>query len=176
MTNDLAVKGAYRRYVDARARGIAAQGEKYPADVVQAMQEAMRDALNGTAPLPGEMRLHLALAFEYLCVGVEFDLVTPVKKPGGREPPIVKHTQEDGIRYLRWCTDGRIQDSAPGSTVATAYGVSTATVGNWRRAWADRPAPPLFDDDSAEQVIDVMRHSGKAYQRFKPKPKAKRRP
>lgn len=136
----------------------------------------MLDALQSGAHLPDEMRLHLALAFEYICAGVAFDLLTPIKRPGGREPPIAKHAQQDGIRYLRWCADGRIADAAAMSTVATAYQVSTTTIRNWRSAWADRPTPPLFEDYGAEQVIDFMRISGKAYQRFKPKPRAKRRP
>ncbi len=145
-------------------------------EAVAEMQAAMLDALRSGAHLPDEMRVHLALAFEYLCAGVAFDLLTPIKHPGGREPPILKHAQEDGIRYLRWCADGRIADAAPSSTVATAYGVSTATVRNWRTAWADRPTPLLFEDYGAEQVADFMRVSGKAYQRFKPKLKAKQRP
>ncbi len=162
-----AASSAYRRYVDARC--LPTLDGAYAADALQAMQTAILDALRGDGPLPGEMRLHLALAFEYLCAGVSFDLLTPITRPGGREPPIAKHTQQDGIRYLRWCDDGRITDPAPASTVATAYGVSTATVGNWRRAWADRPTPPLFEDYGADQVTDFMRVSGKAYQRFKPK-------
>lgn len=139
------------------------------------MQAAMLDLLQSGEPLPDEMRLHLALAFEYLCAGVAFDLLTPIKRPGGREPPIAKLAQEDGIRYLRWCVDGRIADAAAVSTVATAYQVSTATIRNWRSAWADRPTPAP-EHFGADTVGEHMRISGKAYQRFKPKPKAKRRP
>ena len=129
----------YRRYVDARC--MPTPDAKHAADAVQAMQAAMLDALRGPGPLPDEMRLHLALAFEYLCAGIEFDLVTPVRKPGGREAPIAKHAQEDGIRYLRWCEEGRIADSSPVKTIAAAYSVEPRTVRGWRAAWHDRPTP-----------------------------------
>ncbi len=165
------MSAAYRRYVDARC--LPTPNGEYTPEALREMQAAMLDALRSGPDLPDEMRLHLALAFEYLCAGVAFDLVTPVKAPGGREPPILKHTQEDGIRFLRWCADGRIVDATPSSTVATAYGVSTATVRNWRKAWQGLPTPPLFEDYGAEQVADFMRISGKAYQRFKLRPKAK---
>ena len=161
----------YRRYIDARC--LPTPDAKHAADAVQAMQSAMLDALRGTAPLPEEMRLHLALAFEYLCAGVEFDLVTPVKKPGGREAPIAKIAQEDGIRYLRWCEAGRIADAAPVNTVAAAYSVEPRTVRGWRAAWLDRATPPLAKGLGFEQVIDFMRISGRAYRRFVDKPKAR---
>lgn len=77
------------------------KGENSPG-AVRLMQRAVLDALRSGTPLPDEMRLHLCLAFEYLCNGVAFDLETPVKQPGGRESPIAKQTQEDAIRYLRW--------------------------------------------------------------------------
>ena len=145
------------------------------------MQAAMLNALRSSEPLPEEMRLHLCFAFENLCAGKADDLVTPVKKPGGREPPIAKHTQEDAIRYLRWCDDGRIKDLSPLGTVGTAYGVGTRTVRNWREGWGDKPTPPLLEDGDtepaveAERVVECMRHGGNHYQRFKPKAKARRK-
>lgn len=177
------MKAAYKRYLDASCMPTP-NGEYSPAAVGE-MQAAMLDALQSGAPLPDEMRLHLCLAFEYLCEGVEFDLVTPVKRTGGREPPIAKKTQEEAIRYLRWCDEGRITDPSPPSTVGTAYGVTTRTVWNWRKGWGDKPTPSLLPmgqygkvDQKAEAALvgKLMRSGGKQYQRFKPKAKGKRKP
>ena len=168
-TDPSSTRAAYRRYLDARYSSIA---ESTPAEVL-AMQRAMLDALRATDPLPTEMRQHLAIAFEYLCEGIAFDLLTPIKRRGGREPPIAKHAQEAAIRYLRWCNDGRIADASPVNEVANAYAVSTRTVCNWCRAWEGKPTPPLFEEWGAEQVTAFMKAAGKAYRRFVPKPKAK---
>lgn len=174
---------AYHRYLNARCTPTP-QGEYSPAAVGE-MQAAMLYALQSGKPLPDEMRLHLCLAFEYLCEGIAFDLVTPVKRPGGREPPIAKKTQEDAIRYLHWCDDGRIKDPSPPSTVGTAYAVSTRTVLNWRKGWRDKPTPLLLplaggggvnqQAAEADLVGKFMRIGGMQYQRFKPKAKAKRK-
>jgi len=176
------LKAAYKRYLGARCMPTP-DGEYSPAAVGE-MQAAMLDALLSGAPLPDEMRLHLCLAFEYLREGLEFDLVMPAQRRGGREPLIAKKTQEEAIRYLRWCDEGRIADSSPPSTVGTAYGVSTRTVLNWRKGWGDKPTPSLLpmghygevdQDAEASLVGKLMRSGGKQYQRFKPKAKEKRK-
>jgi hypothetical protein len=166
-------RNPYRRYVDAKC--LPSPGVEYSREAVAGMQLAMLDMLRSGEAIPEEMRLHLTLAFEYICAGVEFDLVTPIKTAGGREPPILKHTQEGGIRYLRWCEDKRIIDPSPISTVATAYQVGTRTVRNWYAKWGSRATPPLLEDFLAEHVVSFMRASGKHYQRFKASSKPKRK-
>lgn len=165
---------AYGRYLDAISLKTA--GGQYQPEAIREMQAAFLDALRTPGPLPNEMRLHLAWAFEHLCTGIAYDVLAPVKRPGGRELPIAKTTQESGIRYLRWCGDGRIQDGSSTSTVATSYGVSTRTVRNWYAAWNDRPTPPLFEEYGPAQVEKFMRLDGAAYQRFKLKAIEKGRP
>lgn len=176
------VNDAYERYLDARSMP-APQGEYSPAALAE-MQAAMLAALQSGDPLPDEMRLHLCFAFENLCEGVAFDFITPVKRPGGREPLIAKMTQEAAIRYLHWCDDGRIQDPSPPGSVGVAYRVSTRTVLNWRKAWGEKPIPSLLSlgnygevNQTAEAawVGRLMRIGGQQYQRFKPKAEAKRK-
>lgn len=156
----------------------------------------MLDALRAGEPLPNEMRVHLAFAFEYLCKGIAYDLLTPVKRPGGREAPIATHAQKEAIRYLRWCEDGRIQDANAVRSVANAYDVEERTVRGWRTKWKNNPTPELFEEcgDSGEcgdtekdtpkseliekrrakVATDLMNFSGGAYRRFIPKPTPKR--
>ncbi len=171
-----AANSAYQRYVNARFEIEQTQLGEYTPGALKEMQAAMLEALQSGAPLPEEMRLHLLFGFEHLCAGVEFDLFTPVKRPGGREPPILKKTQDAAIRYLRWCEDGRIKDLSPNSSVGSAYGVSTRTVANWRKAWGEKPLPSLRPMESygegdqaaeAARVANHMRINGKQYQRFR---------
>jgi hypothetical protein len=165
-------KSAYGRYLDSVCLPTP-EGE-YTSEAISGMQHAMLDLLRSEEPIPDEMRRHLSLAFEYLCAGFEFDLVTPIRKRGGREMPIAKHFQECGIRYLRWCEETKITDSIPTSTVATAFGVSTKTVGVWYKKWGDKSTPPLFDEWGAAQVKKFMEISGTNYQRLKMKLKTAR--
>lgn len=169
------MRAAYRRYLDARDLSRPVGAEWTPAELRE-MQLAMLDALRSGEPLPDEMRLHLAFAFEYLCDGITFDLLTPIKRPGGREPPIAKRTQDGAIRYLRWCEDGRIADAAAVRTVAAAYGVRDRTVRLWRTAWAAKPAPTLHEDYGTDEVAEFMRIDGRAYRRFVKKPKGRLKP
>lgn len=173
---------AYARYLNARFEIEQTQQGEYTPGALKEMQAAMLDALQSSDPLPEEMRLHLCFGLEHLCAGVAFDLFTPVKRPGGREPPILKKTQEAAIRYLHWCKDGRINDKSPTSTVGTAYGVNTRTVSNWLKAWGERPTPPLKPienygevDQAAEaaRVARFMSISGTQYPRFKSQAKRK---
>lgn len=132
---------AYQRYVDARL--MPTPSREYSGAAVREMQRAMLDALRAPGALPEEMRLHLAIGFEHLCAGIDFDLLMPVKQPGGREPPIAKVCQRSAIRYLRWCEDGRIRDVSPVRTVAKAYDVGERTVRLWKAKWGAKPTPPL---------------------------------
>jgi hypothetical protein len=158
------------RYVDAKCLPTKADkrsGEhRYTDKAVAEMQRAIRDALRSDDPLPAEMQHDLAFAFEFLCEGVAADLLTPVKRPGGRESPIAKKTQEEAIRYLRWAEDGRIADPNPVATVALSFQVDKRTVRNWRSNWENRAAPPVLDELGAEQVIRIMKAAGSQYRRF----------
>lgn len=136
-------------------------------EAVEEMQAAILDALRTGEPLPLEMRHHLAIAFEYLQAGIAHLLLTPVKRAGGREAPILKHLQIDALRYLRWCEDGRISDVRPFSTVGTTFGVSTKTAGNWSRTWKDVTLPPAPAHFGGPEVANALKTSGAAYQRFR---------
>lgn len=170
-----------RRYDDAVS--LPTPGGVHTPQAIAEMQLAILEALRSGEPLPDEMRLHLTLAFEYLCAGVAFDLITPVKRPGGRQPPIARHLQAAAIRYLRWVEDGRIDDQAPVSTIAAAYGVSTRAVGYWKSQWKGQGTPPVYqpwvdawnkDRESAwtagrrreHPVKAFMQASGKHYERL----------
>jgi hypothetical protein len=166
-------KSAYGRFLDATF--LPTLEGKYSSEAIGQMQYAMLDFLRSEAPIPEEMRRHLSLAFESLCAGVESDLFTPLRKAGGREAPILKYTQEGGIRYLRWCEANRIIDQSSTSTVATAYGVGTRTVRNWYAKWGAKATPGLLEDYGAEQVASFMQAAGGAYQRFKSSSKIKRK-
>jgi hypothetical protein len=166
-------RSAYGRYLDAIFLPTS-EGE-YSSEAITEMQHAMLDLLRSEEPMPEEMRRHLSLAFESLCAGVEYDLVTPVRRPGGRVAPILKATQEAGIRYLRWCVKNKIQDTAPTSTVATAYGVGTRAVRYWYKEWGTKATPALRRGLRARHVVSFMEISGKAYQRFKASSKPKRK-
>lgn len=162
------------RYLDAKLLPTQADeitGEHgHTAEALAEMQRAILDALRSTEPLDGEMRRDLAFAFEYLCAGIAADLLTPTKRPGGREPPIAKKMQEAAIRYLRWVEDGRIADANPVATVARSYKVEARTVRNWRAQWQGKPAPSLYDDYGPDQVASFMQAVGGQYRRFIPKP------
>jgi hypothetical protein len=162
------------RYLDAKCLDTVADertGEhRHTVEAIAEMQRAILDALQSGEPLNAEMRQDLAFAFEYLCAGIAADLLTPTKRPGGREPPIAKKMQEAAIRYLRWVEDGRIADANPVATVAQSYQVEARTVRNWRSHWQDRPAPSLHDDYGPEQVTRFMKVVGGQYRRFIPKP------
>ena len=161
----------YTRYLDAKC--LPTPDGKYTPDALNEMQQAILDVLRSDDPLPDEMRRDLAFAFEYLCAGITYDLLTPIKRPGGRKPPIGKHMQEAAIRYLRWVEDGRISDPRPIATVAQAYQVEERTVRNWRDAWRERPTPSLDDAFGHEQVTEFMKVTGKKYRRFIPMSKQK---
>lgn len=170
------IRKAYADYLNARYLSTDSdptEGGEYTPVALAGMQRAILDALQSDGPLPDEMRLHLAFAFEYLCAGIAPDLLTPVKRPGGREEPIAKHMQAAAIRYLRWVEEGRIQDSHPTSTVATAYSVATRTVRNWQNAWCDLPTPGIHEEYGADAVTRFMKATGNQYRRFIPKPKPK---
>lgn len=138
-------------------------------EAVDEMQAAMLDALQTGEPLPGEMRRHLTLAFEYLQAGISHVLLTPVRRPGGREAPILKHLQIDALRYLQWCEEGKIADPRPLSTVGTAYRVATKTAGNWKRNWVESTLPEVPAHFDAAQVYEALQQAGAAYQRFRTK-------
>lgn len=157
----------YGRYLDAKV--VRLETGKFSPDVVEEMQRAFLDALRSKSLLPDEMQVELAFAFEQVCAGIESELLTPIKRPGGREPPIAKHLQSDAIRYLRWCADGRISDTSPTKTVADAYSVDTRTIRGWLTAWKDKPTPVIFEDYGAKQVAAFMKASGKQYKRFLPR-------
>ncbi len=114
------------------------------------------------------------MGFESVCEGIADDLLTPVKRAGGREAPIAKHTHQAAIQYLRWCADGRINDANAVRTVANAYDIDERTVRAWRAKWRDSPTPALFDEYGPEQVTKFMKATGKVYRRFIPKPTPKR--
>ena len=160
-------KSPYGRYLDAKV-GRLETGEFSP-HIAEKMQRAFLDALRSRDPLPDEMRVELAFAFEYVCAGYSPELLTPIKRPGGREPPIAKHLQSNAIQYLRWCDDGRISDVSPTKTVSNAYNVGARTVRSWVRAWAGIPTPELHEDYGAKEVTAFMKVSGKQYKRFLPR-------
>ncbi|MDO9093999.1 MAG: hypothetical protein Q8R98_17725 [Rubrivivax sp.] len=166
------MRAAYRRYVDARC--LPTPDGEYTPEALEEMQAAMLDALRAEGPLPDEMRLHLGFAFEYVCAGLADQLLTPIKRPGGREAPIAKSAQQGAIRYLRWCEDGRIEDSSPVRTVAQAFDVVERVVRRWRAAWKDRETPALHEDFGADSVVAFMKADGRVYRRFVKKPEARR--
>lgn len=160
---------AYRHYLDAKC--LPTPDGRYTPDAVVGMQQAILGVLRSNDQLPNEMRQDLAFAFEHLCTGIAVDLLTPTKRPGGREPPIAKIMQEAAIRYLRWVDDGRLTDARPIATVAQSFQVAERTVRNWRKSWIGRPTPSLHDDFGQEEVTMIMKATGKQYRRFIPKPK-----
>lgn len=153
-------KSPYERYLDAAFELERTEQGEYTPDALREVQAAMLDALRSKDPLPEEMRLHLCFAFEYLCEGIASDLLTPVKRPGGRESPIFKKTREDAIRYLHWCRDGRIKDPSPVSSVGSAYEVNTRTVQNWLKSWGEKPTPSLRQLE-ADRFRGKMKINGK---------------
>jgi hypothetical protein len=165
---------AYADYLDAKSlptQKDESTGEhRYTVEAIAKLQMAILDALRSDAPLPDEMRQDLAFSFEYLCEGVAADLLTPIKRRGGREPPIAKKMQEAAIRYLRWVESGRIADAEPIATVSMSFQVEQRTVRNWRASWRDRPTPSLHDDYGPEHVTMFMKAIGGQYRRFIPKP------
>ena len=183
-----ALRAAVRRYERARypapvaslspegwivppAEPLAAGAPEHSPEAVDEMQAAILDALRTGEPLPAEMQRHLSLAFEYLQAGIAHLLLTPVKRPGGREAPILKHLQIDALRYLKWCEDGRIADVRPLSTIGTAYGVATKTVRNWRSHWEGTVLPEAPPHFGQQDVRAALQASGAAYHRFRAKPK-----
>lgn len=173
---------SYAHYLEAKClpTNESKTGEHcYTPEAIEGMQRAILDALRADGPIPGEIRDHLAFAFEEICAGIKSDLLSPVKRGSGRERPIAKHMQAAAIRYLRWVEDGRIDDKRPTATVAEAYGVSKRTVQNWQIAWDDLPTPGIHDElgadeerdrELAEAVAKFMRATGGQYHRFIKKP------
>lgn len=167
------IQKAYAAYLDAKCLPTSERetGEhRYKPEAIEGMQRAILDALRADGQLPGEIRNHLAFAFEEVCTGIESDLLSPVKRGGGRERPIAKHMQAAGIRYLRWVEDGRIEDERPTATVASAYGVTDRTVRFWKSAWRTLPTPGLCDEFGADAVVKFMKATGGQYHRFIKKP------
>lgn len=154
----------HTRYLDAACD--AGNVGSYTKENILLMQQAMRDALHSRDPLPDEMRSHLALAFEFLCNGFEYDLLTPAVSRGGRENPVAMQAQEAAIRYLRWVGDGRITDQFPVRSVASAYKVTERTVRNWIKSWSSKPTPPILEEFGADGVDRFMKATGKQYHRF----------
>ena len=164
---------AYAAYLDAKClptRESETGEPRYTPKAIDGMQRAILDTLRADGPIPDEIRDHLAYAFEDVCAGIESDLLSPVKRGGGRERPIAKRLQAAAIRYLRWVADGRIEDSRPTATVAEAYGVTDRTVRGWNEAWRALPTPELADEFGADAVARFMRATGGQYRRFIPKP------
>lgn len=167
---------AYAAYLDAKCLPTIPNetGEhRYTPEAISKMQLAILDALRSDGPIPGEIRDHLAFAFEDICEGFTSDLLSPVKRGGGRERPFAKKLQAVAIRYLRWVEDGRIDDRRPTATVAEAYDVTTKTVRNWKKAWNETPIPESYEEYGPDAVTRFMRATGKQYRRFIPKPKPK---
>lgn len=164
---------AYAAYLDAKCLPTSESetGEhRYTPEAIEGMQRAILDALRADGPLAGEIRDHLAFAFEEVCVGIESDLLSPVRRGHGRERPIAKHMQAAAIRYLRWVKDGRIKDKRPTAKVAEAYGVTDRAVRGWMRAWGTRPTPGIdeaFGEPGFEEVSEDEEVSG--YQEKKEK-------
>lgn len=140
---------------------------------IEKMQQGIYLALLSKEPLPDEMRLHMAFAFERLCAGITDDLLAPVRRGGGRQDPIAKHMQAAAVRYVRWCEDEKISDPSPRRTVAEAYGVSARTVGNWLSVWESKKTP-IADWYGATEVARFMVIEGSQYHRFISKPKQQR--
>lgn len=164
---------AYAAYLDAKCLPTSESetGEHcYTPEAIEGMQRAILNALQADGPIPGEIRAHLAFAFEEVCAGIESDLLSPVKRGGGRERPIAKHMQAAAIRYLRWVEEGRIQDNRPTATVAEAYGVTDSAVRGWKRAWRTLPTPGLTEEFGADEVAKFMQKTGGQYHRFIKKP------
>lgn len=166
---------SYAHYLEAKClpTNESKTGEHcYTPEAIEGMQRAILDALRAGGPLPDEIRDHLALAFEEICVGIKSDLLSPVKRGGGRERPIAKHLQAAAIRYLRWVEDGRIEDKRPTATVAEAYGVTDRAVRGWKSAWRTLPTPGFIEEFGADEVAKIMRATGEQYHRFIKKPAA----
>lgn len=168
------MKKAYAAYLDAKCLPTVAnerEEHRYTPEAIKGMQQAALAALLAEDPIPGEIRNHLAFALKEVCAGFESDLLSPVKRGGGRERPIAKQMQAAAIRYLRWAEDGRIQDTRPTATVAEAYGVTDRTVRNWNNAWRAEPTMELANDEwGADVVAALMQSTGKQYHRFIRKP------
>lgn len=162
----------YNRYLDAKM--LPTPEGHYSPPAMREMQAAMLDALRTDKPLPPEMRRDLSFAFEYLCEGIAYDLLTPVKRSGGREAPIAKHTQEAAIRYLRWCAYRQIPNTEAVRTVAAAYDVEERTVRGWINKWQDKSVSPFFEDWGDTAILNSIKATGKAYRRFIPKPTPKK--
>lgn len=167
--------GAYAAYLDAKClptRGSETGEHCYTPEAIEGMQRAILNALRADGPIPSEIRDHLAFAFEEICAGIKSDLLSPVKRGGGRERPIAKHMQAAAIRYLRWVEEGRIQDKRPTATVAEAYDVTDSAVRGWKRAWRTLPTPGIADEFGTNEVAKFMRATGRQYRRFIKKPAA----
>lgn len=149
------------------AQDLPTPNGEYSTEAIDEMRAAFLDALMAPDPLPSEMQLHLASAFEHLCAGVAVPLLTPAPRKGGPARNVTAaRLVEAAIRYLRWCDDRRILDNSPVSTVAASYGVHTQTVTRWLAEWRARPTPPIVDGWDGESVTRFMRSSAGAFRRL----------
>lgn len=130
------------------------------------MQLAFLQALLSHEPLPSEMQLMLADAFEHLCAGIALPLLVPPQRKGGPARNVVAQRMIDAaIRYLRWCGDGRIVETDPVAKVCVAFGVSTRTVARWSADWSGRSDPPLAESFGPDSVVKLMKANGRAFRR-----------
>ena len=172
-------KTAYSRYLDAKAKptpkGKLSSGSLFD------MQKALMDALRSGQPLPIEMQMDLAFSFEELVTGNQPELLTVLRGPGKPDPTLKRYLRKEAIRYLRWVSDGHINDKTPLKTVARSFGVTAKAVEIWIKDFSETEIEPLvfespdlaeFEDsdgclvkrDLSEHVKSVMIACGSRYQ------------
>ncbi|MGX6570425.1 hypothetical protein [Cupriavidus necator] len=157
----------YAQYLRAKEKRL--ETGAFSRDIVRTMQQAFARALKSGEPMPEEMLVELRFAFEDLCAGIKPDLFSVIAA-GGAEPPIAKYLQQDGLRYIEWAQDGRIDDPTPVATVAKAYGVTQKTVRKWRqKQQEDGIALPKLVFDNAEHVRRMLKIASGQYKARIPK-------
>ncbi|MBK6355380.1 MAG: hypothetical protein IPF44_00915 [Betaproteobacteria bacterium] len=169
---------AYSRYLDAKAK--PTPNGKLSSGSLFDMQRALLDALRSGQPLPIEMQRDLAFSFEELVTGNQPELLTVLRGAGKPDPTLKRYLRKEAIRYLRWVSDGRINDKTPLKTVARSFGVTAKAVETWIDAFSDTEIDPLvfespdlaeFEDsdgglvkrDHSELVKSVMIACGNRY-------------
>ena len=185
----------YALYLDAKEARLMAGGaderleKAMMREAAAKMQVAFLHVLKTAEPIPDEMRVELAIAFEHLCAGKPVDLFTVVPAPGRKELPIAEMLRKDARRYIAWVKGGRIPDPNPFRSIAQAYGVTERTAHRWYESWSDderlevrlqfkdiyHKNDPDYVSPEVEQKRDAafvekqMKISGRQYQKFVPK-------
>lgn len=139
--------------------------KEYSTAAIREMQIAFHEALNSTDPLPDEMRKFLAIGFENLCSGHEFQLFEPYKRRGRPTSPYGEALKAYALNYKQLVDAHIIEDQNPIETIALAYGVNIKTVKNWIQRSNTNTKEIIRPPATKDRALKLLKQFGIKYKK-----------